>query len=354
MSSLEPAVPHGARESTSGRTVLAALTQLYLSFGVQNGVAPELLCSAAGISPADVADRHAQVPYAWHSAIHDALFARVRQDSGSVELGMLGASLEHFGYLGLAVKNAATPLDALRLLVDSVCLMDTGYRHQRPQLHVDETLTTLTVPALERDEHPPDGMESVFVILVEALRGGDGERALPRELRFAHARAPEVRRHLELYFQAPIHYACAQHGIVWETAVLRRQSLHANVHAATHFARQVSTLLDRQHHPLLVEVTRHIKEQLARRDLSQATVAALLGMSARTLQRQLRGLGVSYQQMLASERLAAAKRLLPDRAVTVYQVAHALGYDEVSAFYRAFRLWTGVSPSEYRRHHACP
>jgi AraC-like DNA-binding protein len=132
--------------------------------------------------------------------------------------------------------------------------------------------------------------------------------------------------------------------------VMRRQSLHANVHAAPHFARQVGSLLDRQHHPLQVEVSRQIKEHLARRDLTQATVAGLLGMSARTLQRQLRSLGVSYQQLLADERQAAAKRLLSDRSLTIYQVAHELGYEEVSAFYRAFRLWTGLSPSAYRRH----
>lgn len=341
-----------ARESlASARTVLGAMTQLYLSFGVQNGVQPEALCAAAGISPGDVADRHAQVPYAWHRAVHDALFEHVQQDSGSVELGMLGATLEHFGYVGLAIKSAATPLAAIQLLVDSVALMDTGYQHHRPRLCVGETQATLTVPVLAQgEEPPPDGMESVFVILVEALRSRDGQRAEPREVQFAHARAPGVQRQLEAYFQAHVSFERAQHGIVWDNAVMRRQSLHANVHAAPHFARQVGSLLDRQHHPLQVEVSRQIKELLARRDLTQATVAGLLGMSARTLQRQLRSLGVSYQQLLADERQAAAKRLLSDRSLSIYQVAHELGYEEVSAFYRAFRLWTGLSPSAYRRH----
>lgn len=36
-------------------------------------------------------------------------------------------------------------------------------------------------------------------------------------------------------------------------------------------------------------------------------------------------------------------------AVAAYEVAFLLGYSEPSAFHRAFRRWTGVTPQEFRR-----
>jgi AraC-like DNA-binding protein len=78
-------------------------------------------------------------------------------------------------------------------------------------------------------------------------------------------------------------------------------------------------------------------------------IAADLKLSPSTLKRRLRNeLGESFTSLVRARREAIAKRLLDDDSVTVSEVAHLLGYADPSNFVRAFKGWTGASPSRYR------
>jgi AraC-like DNA-binding protein len=74
-----------------------------------------------------------------------------------------------------------------------------------------------------------------------------------------------------------------------------------------------------------------------------------MGMSARTLQRQLKERGVDFKQLTDETRRRFAINYLKERKHTLTEVAFLLGYSEVSAFNRAFKRWTGSTPLEYRR-----
>ncbi len=80
-----------------------------------------------------------------------------------------------------------------------------------------------------------------------------------------------------------------------------------------------------------------------------AYVAKRLGMSERTLKRRLKVKGASFQRLLDEARAERAKVLLQDGAVSVDQVAEKLGYGDPANFTRAFRKWTGFSPSVWRK-----
>ena len=77
--------------------------------------------------------------------------------------------------------------------------------------------------------------------------------------------------------------------------------------------------------------------------------AAAIGMSVRTLQRRLGESGSSYSRLIEQERFRTAVRLLADPSIKVTNVAIELGYTDLANFTHAFRRWTGVSPSEFRR-----
>jgi AraC-like DNA-binding protein len=66
------------------------------------------------------------------------------------------------------------------------------------------------------------------------------------------------------------------------------------------------------------------------------------------LKRRLKQRGLTFQDLLTSTRIDLARRQL-SRGAPVTNVAADLGYSQVSAFSRAFRQWTGVSPREYLR-----
>lgn len=76
-------------------------------------------------------------------------------------------------------------------------------------------------------------------------------------------------------------------------------------------------------------------------------VARELDMSPRSLQRKLKRSGTAFHTLRDETRLALAERYLADRQTSMAEVAFLLGFSEVSAFYRAFRRWTGTTPREY-------
>ena len=76
--------------------------------------------------------------------------------------------------------------------------------------------------------------------------------------------------------------------------------------------------------------------------------AELAGTSARTLQRRLNKMGLSYSQLLDQCVFETASSLLKDPANNVTDVALSLGYEDASHFSRSFRRISGVSPSQFR------
>lgn len=74
-----------------------------------------------------------------------------------------------------------------------------------------------------------------------------------------------------------------------------------------------------------------------------------MGIAATTLQRRLQGEGTAYQVVKDELRRDIAIDLLGDSTRSVAEVAGLVGFQETSAFHRAFKKWTGVSPGAYRR-----
>lgn len=82
-----------------------------------------------------------------------------------------------------------------------------------------------------------------------------------------------------------------------------------------------------------------------------AALAQGLGMSLSTLRRKLDAEGTSYRLLKDGLRRDLALRQLTQTRRSIAEIALGLGFAEASAFHRAFRGWTGVSPGEYRIAH---
>ncbi|MGF6317759.1 AraC family transcriptional regulator [Pseudomonas frederiksbergensis] len=99
------------------------------------------------------------------------------------------------------------------------------------------------------------------------------------------------------------------------------------------------------------QIRRHLRglspDQWPERD----DLALVLRMSNSTLQRRLQSEGTHYQNLKDDLRRDMAIDLLSRGDMTVTEVAAETGFQETSAFHRAFKKWTGVNPGAYRRHH---
>jgi AraC-like DNA-binding protein len=95
-------------------------------------------------------------------------------------------------------------------------------------------------------------------------------------------------------------------------------------------------------------------EQLSSGEPSADDIAQRLHMSSRTLQRKLAEAGTNFQKLADECRRDLALRYIDDAGCSITDITFLLGFSGQSTFSRAFRRWTGVSPSEYRQRQSRP
>ncbi|MGL6312442.1 helix-turn-helix domain-containing protein [Vibrio sp. WXL103] len=77
--------------------------------------------------------------------------------------------------------------------------------------------------------------------------------------------------------------------------------------------------------------------------------ADMIGMTTRTLQRNLKREGMTFKTLRDEARADHAKRLLTQTQLPIQEICWLVGYNDLSNFNRAFKGWTGVTAPMYRR-----
>jgi AraC-like DNA-binding protein len=98
------------------------------------------------------------------------------------------------------------------------------------------------------------------------------------------------------------------------------------------------------------KVIRVLENSVLEKETNLNNVASTLNMSARTLRRKLIAEGCRFQQLKDNMRRDKAINLFEQDELTIAQIGLAIGFTELATFSRAFKQWTGVSPSTYRRY----
>ena len=96
------------------------------------------------------------------------------------------------------------------------------------------------------------------------------------------------------------------------------------------------------------EVEQAIEPLLGKGEVSIDRVARELGMSRQTLYRRLKAEGTTFEDILDAKRRQLAVRYLALDGRSVKATAYQLGFSDPAAFSRAFKRWTGTSPSDFR------
>lgn len=108
------------------------------------------------------------------------------------------------------------------------------------------------------------------------------------------------------------------------------------------------TVLKYRRDALLAERAR---EELKRSRHSAFSLARELNLSVRTLYRQFKEEGTSLQALKDEAGRDRASDLLRRTQKPIKQIARAVGFTNEKSFVRAFRSWTGQTPTAYRSGH---
>lgn len=99
---------------------------------------------------------------------------------------------------------------------------------------------------------------------------------------------------------------------------------------------------------LTARVRAEIVKTLSAGDCTRRKVAQAVGMSEAALQLKLAQRGTSFQDLLSETRHELALGYLAQRGLSVTEITFLLGFADTSNFTRAFKRWTGASPTLYR------
>ncbi len=311
----------------------------------QRGMDPAATLAAALIDPARLYDPSARITAAQMERVSEAAMRELDDEA----LGCFARPLPwgSYGMLARASLSAPTLGLALRrwcrhhglIAPDATLALDT----QGPEARI--TLTLHRLPG------PMDELCVVSVLRnIHGLASWYADSRIPlREAHFPYAAPAHVAAYAAL-FEAPARFESPAGGLVFDAEYLglpmRRDEAAMNQLLQRALPLTVRSF---RRDRLLVQRVRQALAEHPGDTHSAEGLATLLHTSVRSLHRQLQAEGASLQALKDEVRLQRASELLLRTRRPIKQVAEAAGFRNEKSFARAFRAWTGQSPSEWRR-----
>ena len=201
-----------------------------------------------------------------------------------------------------------------------------------------------------------DAEPAVLVDLCLAWILGIGHRGTGvsfAPLRVELTRTARHRQCLEEHFRCRVRFGAARNALVFRPGDLDRPFVTHNPDLLAVITPQMEAELTARQRQRSVgdEVKAAAKRLLAGRRPTLKDVARSLGLSTRTLQRQLTEQGATFQQILRESRRELARHYLAQGSLELSETAYLLGFDDANSFFRAFQSWEGISPHRWRCRH---
>jgi AraC-like DNA-binding protein len=327
--------------------VLGSWTATVIHALHQCGVDGTALATEAGIDVEGLDDPDRRVPLhqstrLWHLAA---------EATGDPCVGLQVARHVRPGtFHGLSVGVVSSPSfrDALERMVrfGRVVLNPTGHADLT---EVDGTLrwTLWWAPGTTPPSH--ESMEAILASMVRAARFLMDRDLRLDEVELTRPVRPESSR-FERFFGCPVRYGSDRYLLAFPVEPADRALPTGCDDAARGADDVVQAYLERA--APAESVTDHVRAQVVvlleqQADVSAASVAAALAMSSRTMQRRLREEGTAFRDLVADVRVELAKRAVASGTESIEAIADRLGFSDASAFRRAFKRRTGVSPRSF-------
>ncbi|MFD2656937.1 AraC family transcriptional regulator [Gracilibacillus thailandensis] len=330
---------------------MAAYTRIKFPAGFWTGlrqleIAPEEVVRKAGLpltiinEPVVTASQYFSIWQAYSDIIGDTA-------KGIIKL-TTGFETVHFPPTVLAAYHARDYRDALTRMA--------RYKRMCPPeslLIIEEgNDCTIELEWLYTDQPGPAMLTGItLAFLLELGRRGTGQPLTARSVEFSHSTADV--QSLEAYFGCRVQTDGSSNKITLHRSDLDRPFVSYNAE----LLEVLTPVLDQSlnGHQLSNSITEMVKwimkRSLAGGCFNIQTVAGELGISNRTLQRRLHDEGTSFKHLLTQVRQEQAREYLADPSLDISEVAFLIGYEDQNSFYRAFRLWEGDTPSNWRAEH---
>ena len=254
---------------------------------------------------------------------------------------------EIFGFLAMSCETIGQAFD--RTLAYSA-LYCSGARWERQEDAEASRMIWYPWPGDRDDIGYRSANDYAVADMVNAVRRLGRGAPSPVAVRLAH-RAPAVTSGFTEYYGVEPTFGAPLHELVYAAGLPDLPIISFNSRLRDYFDQECRRLVEKMGSgtSLVDQVRKKLIGVMDGGETSIEAMAKKLGMSARSLQRHLADEGTRYNDLLAQIRAEFAKRYLSRGNISASEVAYLIGFTEPPAFFKAFKRWTGMTPTEFQQ-----
>lgn len=307
----------------------------------------ESLLREFGLRPEDLEEPDRFVSY---TAVVMATEAAAKR-FGMTDFGLRLSDLQHpesYGPLWLLMKSAPTVRDGVLLGIKHVSFyvpaqLFRSFPSADGKLECIEMLhRVVNLPSV------PQTAENVASQLQRFLFELSDHQARPAEVHFRHRKVGSDEQYIRHFGVMP-HFESSFDGIAVSLSDYRRRITDQSPLLRLFVDRFITAASPEDAQPTIHRVSA-LLYNLVRTNMDElATVAAMMGMHPRTLQRRLEAEGARFETLRDDAKKELAQQLLAQHNIRLAQVGDMLGYADQSVLTRACQRWFGKTPLQMRR-----
>lgn len=320
-----------------------------LAYAAQRDISPERLCRLACIDPEWLTSAN-RAPLSGKQL--DDLWTNLLHLSNDQQFGLhFGESLRlsALGIVGEIIKSSATVGEAVTIAAGMV-------EHVTPWFNMtvskdNEKFVIHISPSDSQWRSSVTAVQMLDVLMVLVIHELDGlllQKISPIAVNYVPVSIND--QEYERVFRCKPVFESAENTIAFDLRFWNEQIITANYELQDFLKERITASINhtKTGERLSDKINRYLVSNAYLGVLSLEETAANFNISPRTLQRRLKDEQSSFQQLADYARQYLAVQALKQGGYAVKEIAYMLGYNELSAFSRAFKRWTGVSPDSYR------
>lgn len=322
------------------------LPKILLNVLYEQGVNVYVLANDSGVDASVLTDSIAEISTFEYICLIKSAFKYMPQGSMTLSIAKT-FRIEQNCLIGNIANNSTTLYDAIK----QICKYSKLLGNTELAMEVQGDLVKIRhLNNITQSYCPKHDVEGIMGYIIFLSRHITKRNIFPSQVNFEFDRPTYASAFKSIYGPC-IAYNKNCNEIVFQKKSLLIPVINSDSIVLEKLVAKANRLMNEiSHNAYIKDSIYHILRSYDLKDvMTIADVANKLCLSPRSLQRKLKDEGTCFNKLVDKARYDRAVKLLVANNLNTKTVAHELGYKSVTAFYGAFKRWTGCTPKTHIR-----